>query len=54
MLAGVPERKLQVLIQGQAVKRWAEPADVVNVVEFFLRPESSMVTGQVVYLGGAA
>jgi 3-oxoacyl-[acyl-carrier protein] reductase len=54
MLAGVPERKLQALIQAQAVRRWAEPADVVNVVEFFLRPESGMVTGQVVYLGGAA
>ena len=37
----------------QAVRRWGAAQDVVNVVEFFLRPESAMVTGQVIYLGGA-
>jgi 3-oxoacyl-[acyl-carrier protein] reductase len=26
--------------------------DVANVIDFFLRPESALVTGQVVYLGG--
>jgi hypothetical protein len=25
---------------------------VANVIDFFLRPESGLVTGQVVYLGG--
>jgi len=49
---GVAEDKIQALIARQAVPRWANPADVANVVDFFLRPESGMVTGQVVYLGG--
>jgi len=49
----IPEDKMKALIARQAVKRWAEPADVINVVDFFLRPESGMITGQVVYLGGA-
>jgi 3-oxoacyl-[acyl-carrier protein] reductase len=53
LTAGVPDDKIQALIDRQAVRRWAVPADVVNVVEFFLRPSSGMVTGQVVYLGGA-
>jgi 3-oxoacyl-[acyl-carrier protein] reductase len=53
LTAGVPDEKIQALIDRQAVRRWGVAADVVNVVEFFLRPESSMVTGQVVYLGGA-
>jgi len=53
LTAGVPDAKIQALIDRQAVRRWALPADVVNVVEFFLRPESSLITGQVVYLGGA-
>ena len=52
LTAGVPARKIQAVIDAQAVKRWGETADVVNVVDFFLRPESSMVTGQVIYLGG--
>jgi 3-oxoacyl-[acyl-carrier protein] reductase len=48
----VPEAKMQALVARQAIARWAEPADVANVIDFFLRPESSLVTGQVVYLGG--
>ena len=52
LTAGVPESKMQNVIAAQAVHRWAEFQDVVNVVEFFLRPESGMVTGQVIYLGG--
>ena len=54
LIAGVPKHKLQSLIDAQAIRRWAVPADVVNVVDFFLKPESSMVTGQVIYLGGIA
>jgi 3-oxoacyl-[acyl-carrier protein] reductase len=53
LVAGVSSKKMDALIQSQAVRRWAEPSDVVNVVDFFLRPESSMITGQVIYLGGA-
>jgi 3-oxoacyl-[acyl-carrier protein] reductase len=48
----VPAEKLEQLIARQAIHRWAEPSDVANVIDFFLRPESAMVTGQVVYLGG--
>ena len=54
LVAGVPRHKLQALIDAQPIPRWAVPADVINVVDFFLRPESSMVTGQVIYLGGVA
>ena len=50
----VPAATMQRLIDRQAIARWAEPSDLLNVVDFFLRPESSMVTGQVVYLGGAS
>jgi 3-oxoacyl-[acyl-carrier protein] reductase len=53
LTAGVPDAKIQALIDRQAIRRWGVPEDVVNVVDFFLRPESGMVTGQVVYLGGA-
>jgi 3-oxoacyl-[acyl-carrier protein] reductase len=49
---GVPEDKLQRLLDAQAIKRAATGADVANVIDFFLRPESALVTGQVVYLGG--
>jgi 3-oxoacyl-[acyl-carrier protein] reductase len=53
LTARVPRPKMEQLIARQAIAEWATPADVANVVDFFLRPESRMVTGQVVYLGGA-
>ncbi len=53
LTAAVPSAKIDRLLARQAIARWAEPDDVANVIDFFLRPESAMVTGQVVYLGGA-
>jgi 3-oxoacyl-[acyl-carrier protein] reductase len=49
---GVPQEKLDRLVRAQAIQTMATPADVANVIDFFLRPESRLVTGQVVYLGG--
>src|SRR5262249_11975057 len=48
----VPEDKIEALVSRQAVPRWANAADVANVVDFFLKPESEMITGQIIYLGG--
>jgi 3-oxoacyl-[acyl-carrier protein] reductase len=52
LIQGVPNDKLNALVERQAIPRWAEPADVINAVDFFLKPESGLITGQVVYLGG--
>lgn len=52
LVKGVPEEKMQALLQRQAIVRYGELADIINVVDFFLRPESEFVTGQVIYLGG--
>lgn len=54
LTAAVPEAAIEALIERQSIPRWATPEDVVNVIDFFLRPESQMVTGQVIYLGGAS
>ena len=52
LIRGVPKQKLDGLIARQAIRRMGEYRDVVNVIEFFLKPESDFVTGQVVFLGG--
>lgn len=52
LVAGVPPARMDALIARQHIQEWAEVPDVANVVEFFARPESRFVTGQVVYLGG--
>jgi len=52
LIRAVPEEKLERLLERQAIRRFAEFDDVANVVDFFIRPQSAMVTGQTVYLGG--
>lgn len=50
---GVPDDKLEALRARQAIHRSPTLADVAHVVDFLLHPSSGMVTGQVIYLGGA-
>jgi 3-oxoacyl-[acyl-carrier protein] reductase len=40
------------LIARQAIPRYGKVEDVINAVDFFLRPSSDFITGQVLYLGG--
>jgi len=48
----VPNSKIEKLLQQQAIPRWGEFRDILNVIDFFVRPESDFITGQVIYLGG--
>ena len=48
----VPAEKLDELLRRQAIPRFGEMSDVANAIDFFLDPESRLVTGQVLYLGG--
>ena len=52
LIRGVSDEKISSLVKRQAIKRKAEPADVANAVEFFVKPASGMITGQIIYLGG--
>lgn len=52
LIRNVPPEKITALLQRQAVPRAGEFKDVVNVLDFYLRPESDFITGQIMYLGG--
>ena len=52
LIRGVPNEKMQNLLQRQAIHRYGEPIEVSNVIDFFIKHESEMVTGQTVYIGG--
>lgn len=54
LLRGVPAEKINRLLAMQPLPRLGKPEDVANVVDFFVRPESDFVTGQVIYLGGVS
>jgi 3-oxoacyl-[acyl-carrier protein] reductase len=52
LIKNVPKAKMEALLARQAIRRFGEVADIINVVDFFLLPQSGFVTGQVIYLGG--
>jgi 3-oxoacyl-[acyl-carrier protein] reductase len=52
LIRGVPQDKINRLIQRQAIAKMATVADVIHLVDFLLHPASDMITGQIIYLGG--
>lgn len=52
LIKNVPEEKIRELIERQSIKRLGRFEDVLNVINFYISPESEFVTGQVLYLGG--
>lgn len=52
LIRNVPETKLQELLNQQAIQRFGDFDDVVNVIDFFNSEKSNFVTGQTIYLGG--
>jgi len=52
LIHGVPPEKIERLVNSLAIKRLGRFEDVANVIDFFVRPESEAVTGQIIYLGG--
>jgi|TARA_B100001964_G_C14143252_1_gene558461 3-oxoacyl-[acyl-carrier protein] reductase len=52
LIRSIPKDKIRRLIDSLAVKRYGKVLDVINVIDFFIKPESDYITGQTIYLGG--
>lgn len=52
MIRGVPQDKIDAVVNNLAIKRLGTPQDCSNVCDFFISPASDNITGQVIYLGG--
>ncbi|WP_019541564.1 SDR family NAD(P)-dependent oxidoreductase [Selenomonas bovis] len=52
LIKNVPKEKIANLMNQQCIKRLGTFQDVKNAIDFYLRPESDFITGQVLYLGG--
>jgi len=52
MLAQLPRDKIEAIIAGLPVPRFAQPRDILNVVDFFASDASDYITAQTVFLGG--
>jgi 3-oxoacyl-[acyl-carrier protein] reductase len=54
MIRGVPKPKIEHALGMLPLHSMTTFEDIANVIDFFLKPESSGVSGQVIYLGGAS
>jgi 3-oxoacyl-[acyl-carrier protein] reductase len=52
LIRSVPKEKIDHLVSRQAIPRLGTPADIANVIDFYLQPESDFITGQCLFLGG--
>jgi len=54
LIRSVPRDKIERLVKSLAIKRMGRFEDVANVIDFFIKPKSDYITGQVIYLGGVS
>lgn len=52
LIRGVPKEKIDAIVERLAIKRLGRFEDVANAIDFFVKPESDYITGQVIRLGG--
>lgn len=52
MLAQLPRDKVEAIIMRLPVPRFAEPDDILNVLDFLLSDRSGYITAQTIWLGG--
>jgi 3-oxoacyl-[acyl-carrier protein] reductase len=54
LIRAVPREKIDLIVRSQAIRRLGRFEDIANVIDFFIKPESDYITGQVIYLGGVS
>lgn len=52
LIKNVPEKSINKLLNQQGIKQFAQFHDITNVIDFYIKPESNFISGQVIYLGG--
>lgn len=52
LIKGVADEKLNKLLLRQAIHRYGTTDEIFNLIQFLIKPESCMITGQTIYMGG--
>src|SRR5436309_712250 len=52
LIAKVPRDAIRQIVDRQIIPRQAEPEDAWRIIALILRPESSMITGEIFHIGG--
>ena len=54
LIKGVSEEKVQKVLDKQLLNRYGTYEDILNIIDFYTSPQSSMITAQILYLGGVS
>lgn len=54
LIKNIPDEKIKQLLNQLAINKFSNFNDIANVTDFFISEKSSMVTGQIIYLGGVS
>ena len=52
LIKTIPKEKIEALIEKQSIKKFATFEDVINIIDFLIKPESHLITSQIIYLTG--
>jgi len=52
LIKGVSDEKINSLLNRQSIHRYGTAEEIANVIDFLIRPESGMINGQIIYMGG--
>jgi 3-oxoacyl-[acyl-carrier protein] reductase len=52
LIKAVPAKKIEALVNRLGLKKLGDFDDVSNVIDFYIKPQSHNISGQVIYLGG--
>lgn len=52
LIKGVPDDTLNKLLSRQAIHRYGTPDEIYDLIKYLVKPESDMITGQTIYMGG--
>jgi 3-oxoacyl-[acyl-carrier protein] reductase len=52
LIHGVPEDKMIKLLNRQSIHRYGTPKEICEIIDLFVKPESEMINGQIIYMGG--
>lgn len=53
LIAKVPKENVAAVVKQQIIQKQGRPEDVWNIVSLLLSPESSMISGETIHVGGA-
>jgi 3-oxoacyl-[acyl-carrier protein] reductase len=52
LIKKVPDIKREKVLQKISIPKYTQMNDITNVIDFFIKAQSHLVTGQIIYLGG--